>query len=248
MTAGSPSYPGAALLAVGGARMSGAGMVALRPAAGGEHLAPERGALPRLAPGSPPLGADPVAAMVIARYPDVVLDPDRAVDARCIGPGLGSGREATESVLSAMADPAPLVIDASALAVLARQDGRQALAERSRAGLVTVLTPHAGEFARIGFDPSGGPLAAARRAAQESGAVIVLKGPGTVVAAPGVTYVDTFGDASLATAGSGDVLAGLVAGMLAAAVRAGGGAPRRCRPRGRPGRRTARSGRAPGCG
>lgn len=195
VTAGSPAYPGAALLAVGGARVSGVGMVAHQ-------------------------GADPVAALVVARYPDVVLDPDRVVDARCIGPGLGLGREAMESILSAMADPAPLVIDASALAVLARQDGRQALADRSRAGLVTVLTPHAGEFARIGFDPSGGPLVAARRAAQESGAVILLKGPGTVVAAPGVTYVDTFGDAALATAGSGDVLAGLVAGMLAAAARA----------------------------
>ena len=52
--------------------------------------------------------------------------------------------------------------------------------------------------------------------------MLVLKGPGTVVAAPGATYVDTFGDASLATAGSGDVLAGLIAGMLATAVRAGG--------------------------
>jgi NAD(P)H-hydrate repair Nnr-like enzyme with NAD(P)H-hydrate dehydratase domain len=52
--------------------------------------------------------------------------------------------------------------------------------------------------------------------------VIVLKGPGTVVAAPEVTYVDTFGDATLATAGSGDVLAGLMAGMLAGAARAGG--------------------------
>jgi NAD(P)H-hydrate repair Nnr-like enzyme with NAD(P)H-hydrate dehydratase domain len=121
-----------------------------------------------------------------------------------------------------MADPAPLVIDASALTVLARRDGRQALAERSARGWVSVLTPHTGEFARMGLDPAGGPLVAARRAVDESGAVVVLKGPGTVVAAPGVAYVDTFGDASLATAGSGDVLAGLIAGMLAGAVRSGG--------------------------
>jgi hydroxyethylthiazole kinase-like uncharacterized protein yjeF len=218
VTAGSLAYPGAALLAVGGARMSGVGMVAFSRASGAAPPGSEpatRSAADEVHPG----GLDPVAALVVAAYPDVVLGPGRALDARCMGPGLGTGRAAAEAVLGAMADPAPLVIDASALAVLARQDGRQALAERSAAGWVSVLTPHAGEFARMGFDPSDGPLAAARHAAEESGAVIVLKGPGTVVAAPGVTYVDTFGDASLATAGSGDVLAGLIAGMLAGAVR-----------------------------
>ncbi len=217
VTAGSPAYPGAALLSVGGARRSGVGMVAFSPGTGAAQSGPETAAGSGAAQGRP-LALDPVASMVVARYPDVVLAPGR-VDARCIGPGLGSGRDAVEAVLRAMADPEPLVIDASALGVLARQDGRRALAERSAAGWVSVLTPHSGEFARMGFDPSDGPLVAARRAAVESGAVIVLKGPGTVVAAPGVTYVDTFGDASLATAGSGDVLAGLIAGMLAGAVR-----------------------------
>lgn len=220
VTAGSPSYPGAALLAVGGARMSGAGMVAFRPGTPAPHPH-ELSAGSDGGPG-PAAGLDPVAAMVVARHPDVVLAPDRAVDARCIGPGLDPGRAAADAALRAMADPAPLVIDASALAVLSRRDGQQGLAERRAQGWVTVLTPHAGEFARMGHDPAGGPLAAACRAAEESGAVVVLKGPGTVVAAPGVAYVDTFGDASLATAGSGDVLAGLIAGMLAGAVRSGG--------------------------
>ncbi len=219
VTAGSLSYPGAALLAVGGARMSGVGMVAFSAGTVAAHLDPAPAPGGAHAPGR--AGLDPVAALVVAAYPDVVLAPGRAVDARCIGPGLGAGRDATEAVLSVMADPAPVVIDASALAVLARQDGRRALAERSESGWVTVLTPHAGEFARMRFDSSDGPLAAARRAAQETGAVVVLKGPGTVVAAPGATYVDTFGDVSLATAGSGDVLAGLIAGMLAGAARAG---------------------------
>lgn len=218
VTAGSPAYPGAALLAVGGARLSGAGMVAFSPGAGAEDAGQELGAGPDMGPGTWG-GLDPVATLVVARYPDVVLAPGRAVDARCLGPGSGEGRAARDTVLRAMTDPAPLVVDASALSVLARQDGRRALAERSAAGWVTVVTPHAGEFARIGFDPAGGPLVAARRAAEDSGAVVVLKGPGTVVAGPGVTYVDTFGDASLATAGSGDVLAGLIAGMLAGAVR-----------------------------
>ena len=222
VTAGSRSYPGAALLAVGGARMSGVGMVAFSPGPETAHFGSETGRHADAQQARRGVELDPVAATVVAQYPDVVLDPARDVDARCIGPGLGSGRGAMDSVLSAMSDPAPLVVDASALAVLARQDGRRALADRSAAGWVTVLTPHAGEFARIGFDASDGPFVAASRAARESGAVIVLKGPGTVVAAPDVTYVDTFGDAWLATAGSGDVLAGLIAGMLATATRSGG--------------------------
>ena len=233
VTAGSPAYPGAALLSVGVRACRGPGW--WRSARGPGPRSRDPSPQPARGGAGPPARAGSGREHGGRAYPDVVLAPGR-VDARCIGPGLGSGRDAVEAVLRAMADPAPLVIDASALGVLARQDGRRALAERLAAGWVSVLTPHAGEFARIGFDPSDGPLVAARRAAVESGAVIVLKGPGTVVAAPGVTYVDTFGDACLATAGSGDVLAGLIAGMLAGAVRsadvdpAGRGGSRR-RPR-----------------
>ena len=195
ITAGSAAYPGAAVLAVGGARRSGAGMVALTP---GTHPSVER--------------------LVLARYPDVVLAGDRPVDARCVGPGLGA--DARDRVLAALAEPGPVVVDASGLEVLAWADGRAALA--ARADRCTVLTPHAGEFARLGFDTGGGPLAAAVRAAAESGAVVVLKGPGTVVAAPGgPVHVDTFGTSALATAGSGDVLSGLIAGQLAGAARGG---------------------------
>ncbi len=205
VVAGSGDYPGAAVLAVGGARRSGAGMVVFRPGSGGSGV------------------ADPVAAQVLASAPDVVLSADRPVDARCVGPGLGSGPGATELVLAALADEAPLVVDASALAVLATLAGRDGLAERRAAGRLTVLTPHAGEFARLGLDPSGGPLVAARRAATDLGAIVVLKGPGTVVAPPaGPTLVDGFGTSALACAGSGDVLAGLMAGMLAAGSRSGG--------------------------
>jgi hydroxyethylthiazole kinase-like uncharacterized protein yjeF len=204
VTAGSPPFPGAALLAVGGARLAGTGMVAFTPGTGATGV------------------EDPVAAMVVARHPDVVLDAARRVDARCLGPGLGSGPAVTDLVLAALADPCPVVVDASALDVLVTPAGAAALADRAGAGLVTVLTPHSGEFARLGLDPAGGPLSAARRAAERTGAVLVRKGPGTVVAAPGgTTYVDTFGSAALATAGSGDVLSGLMAGMLAAGARAG---------------------------
>lgn len=206
IVAGSTAYPGAALLAVGGARRSGAGMVAFSTGEGVQGP-------PVAAPGS----LDPVASMVIAAYPDVVPGAGRRVDARCVGPGLGSARPAVDAVLAALGEPEPLVVDASGLAVLAGPEGRAALGRRTSAGLITVLTPHAGEFARLGFDPTGGPLRAAQRAADDSGAVVVLKGPGTVVAAPGATaHVDAFGGPELATAGSGDVLAGLLAGMLAA--------------------------------
>lgn len=217
VVAGSSEFPGAALLAVGGARRSGAGMVTF--------------ASPSAAPRTPSAGPTSRASadvlvpqLVVARYPDAVLSPARRVDARCVGPGLGSARPAVEAVLAALADRCPLVIDASALAVVGTGEGRAALAERSAAGLVTVLTPHAGEFVRLGLDPAGGVLAAAQRAARETGAVVVHKGPGTVVAAPGgPTFVDTFGTAELATAGSGDVLAGLLAGMLAGLAVAAGG-------------------------
>lgn len=212
VTAGSPDYPGAALLAVRGARGSGAGMVAFTSGWPGPTT---RGPDGRAAG-----GIDPVSAMVVSDTPDVVPSAERVVDARCVGPGLGTASAAMDLVLREMSDPAPMVLDASALAVLGRQDGRRALADRADAGWVTVLTPHAGEFARLGFDPAGGRLVAAGRAARESGAIIVFKGPGTVIAGPDSTFVDLFGDSTLATAGTGDVLAGLMAGMLAERARA----------------------------
>lgn len=216
VTAGSPQFPGAALLAVGGARQAGAGMVAFTSGTPGDAAA------------HPPAGADPagvidpVAALVVGQCPDVVLHTARAVDSRCIGPGLGGGAAATARVLAALADPAPVVLDASGLDVLTSPEGAAGLAGRADAGWVTVLTPHAGEFARLGLPGTGGPLRAAAAAAARTGAVMVLKGPGTVVASPGGScWIDTFGTAALATAGSGDVLAGLLAGLLAVWARSG---------------------------
>ncbi len=214
--AGSSSYPGAALLAVSGARLAGAGLVQFRP---GRLEVPTGGTLSGSASAQ---GIDPVSAMVVARYPDIVLGGPRQADARCVGPGLGQEHDIADLVLTAMEDPTPLVIDASALPVLGRQDGRQALARRRESGAVTVLTPHAGEFSRLGLASEGGRVRSAQRAAEITGAVIVLKGPGTVVAALGATYLDTFGHPALATAGTGDVLAGLLAGVLAASPDCGG--------------------------
>jgi hydroxyethylthiazole kinase-like uncharacterized protein yjeF len=199
--AGSAQYPGAALLSVAGARASGAGMVAFASSDAGA-------------------GPDPVANLVIASAPEVVL-AQRPSDALCVGPGMGTSAGAHEVLRTALGQEAPVVVDASALALLAEPAIRDALDARTARGALTVLTPHAGEFERLGYDLAGGPLQGARAAAADSGCVVVLKGPGTVIAAPdGRTYVDTYGTPALSTAGTGDVLAGLLAGRLASAVRA----------------------------
>ena len=87
-------------------------------------------------------------------------------------------------------------------------------------GVPAVLTPHAGEYQRLMGAPVGGDrLAAARALAARSGAVVLLKGPGTVVASPdGAVALNPTGGAALATAGSGDVLTGIIAGFLARGV------------------------------
>ena len=85
-----------------------------------------------------------------------------------------------------------------------------------RKGLATILTPHDGEFARIGGDTSGGRVQAARDFALEHGCFLVLKGHRTVTATPSATVlVNTTGNSGLAKGGSGDLLTGLIAALLA---------------------------------
>jgi len=136
-------------------------------------------------------------------------------DAAVIGPGAGVN-ELTAANLRALATTgAALVVDADALTVFHEHpDSLFALLDRD-----DVLTPHTGEFERVfpgvlAAEPS--KIAAARVAARRAGAVVVLKGPDTVIAAPdGRAAVNANGSPWLATAGSGDVLAGLVAGLIA---------------------------------
>ena len=107
--------------------------------------------------------------------------------------------------------PQPLVLDADGINALA---GHMDEWERRR-GRVTVLTPHEGEFLRVGGDLSQGRTAAAEDFARRSGAVVVLKGPGTVVAGPdGRCRVNTTGNCGMAKGGSGDVLSGVVLALL----------------------------------
>jgi ADP-dependent NAD(P)H-hydrate dehydratase / NAD(P)H-hydrate epimerase len=131
-----------------------------------------------------------------------------------IGPGAGVTDATRETVLEILATARPVLLDADAISVFASKTAELARAIRGPC----VMTPHDGEFARL-FDPQGDKLSRARSAARQSGAVIVLKGADTVVAAPdGRAVVNTNAPASLATAGSGDVLGGLILGLLAQGV------------------------------
>ncbi|RYE32836.1 MAG: NAD(P)H-hydrate dehydratase [Hyphomicrobiales bacterium] len=145
---------------------------------------------------------------------------DRRVSAILAGPALGLDGRAGDLVRAVIDGDKPAVLDADALTVLARfPEGGAALL--GRRDPETVLTPHEGEFQRlfgsapgVALEPS--KLERARKAAALSGAIIVYKGPDTVIAAPdGCAAINTTGSAALATAGSGDVLAGLIAGLLA---------------------------------
>ena len=138
--------------------------------------------------------------------------------ALAVGPGLGGfGEPNVEFVVRTLVAEArkPLVLDADGLNAL-NGDLAQLRARRTLGGPV-VLTPHAGEYQRLMGAPVGpNRLVAARALAERAGAVVLLKGPGTVVASPeGAVALNPTGGASLATAGSGDVLTGIVAGFLA---------------------------------
>jgi hydroxyethylthiazole kinase-like uncharacterized protein yjeF len=195
LATGSARYPGAGLLSAGGARAAIAGLV--------RH-------------------AGPGAAAVVATFPDVVATAGSLADAgraQCwvVGSGRGTDDEARRTVLEAVAVDAPLVLDADALTVLAA-DATVREAVRARTA-VTLLTPHAGELARVtGSEVGPDRVAAARALAADLGVVVLLKGSSTVVAGPeGAAYVAISAPAELATAGSGDVLAGLL-GALACSL------------------------------
>jgi NAD(P)H-hydrate epimerase len=136
---------------------------------------------------------------------------DSRYTAFLIGPGAGVNDATRESALEFLGTARPVLIDADAISVFASKASELAAAIRGPC----VMTPHEGEFTRV-FDAQGDKLARARSAARQSGAVIVLKGADTVVAAPdGRAVVNTNAPATLATAGSGDVLGGLIVGLLA---------------------------------
>jgi len=154
------------------------------------------------------VGADVPTALVRARWPEAVVGEGQ-VQAWAVGSGGGS--DAAAHLARAVEDGVPMVVDADALA---------AFATLGKLTPPVLLTPHAGELARLlGVDRAeveAARLAHARRAARELGAVVLLKGSTTVVARPdGRTRVNPTGTPALGTAGSGDVLAGLCGALLA---------------------------------
>jgi len=145
----------------------------------------------------------------LPQFEALLADPRRNVIA--IGPGAGVGSSTRQFVLAALATKRATVLDADALTSFAEapQDLFQAIAGPC------VLTPHAGEFRRL-FDFEGDKPQRTRAAAKQCSAVVVLKGPDTVIAAPdGRAVINSNAPAQLATGGSGDVLTGFVAALLA---------------------------------
>lgn len=194
IVAGSGQYPGAALLATAAASACGPGMVRY-------------------------LGPAGVAAAIHVRNPEIVCSeqaPDAVrVQAWLAGPGIDGDAEQLDRARLVLAFGLPTVVDAGALE----------LVDATAPNAHLVLTPHAGELAALFHRCGGGPdraaieaspLAAARSASALTGAVVLLKGPTTVVAEPsGTAFTQANGTARLATAGSGDTLAGILVALLA---------------------------------
>lgn len=152
--------------------------------------------------------AGPPAAIVQSRSLDVL--GDKRIGSLAVGPGLGRGEGAKALLDAARTSLLPLVLDADALWWLAKDPVALPGA---------ILTPHEGEFRRLFPDLSGSKVERARDAAAQSGAVIVYKGPDTVVAAPdGRAAIGRPAPGGLATAGTGDVLTGVVAAMRASGL------------------------------
>lgn len=201
VVAGAPGMTGAARLASVAALRAGAGIV---------HLS------------SPGLDGS-VATEVVGRpvpgfgfAPEVLADLHR-FGSLVIGPGLGRGDHTVPSVVEIISEAlCPIVIDGDGLFALGWNDRGPAAVLRARRG-PTVLTPHDGEFALLtGRPPGADRIEAARRLASDCDAVVVLKGPTTVVADPmGQALLVTNGSARLATAGTGDVLSGIIGAVLA---------------------------------
>ncbi|MEV6526423.1 NAD(P)H-hydrate dehydratase [Longispora sp. NPDC051575] len=192
VSAGSRRYPGAGVLAVAGASAGPTGYI--RYAGAG-------------------------ASAVRDRHPHVVVT-DRVSDAGrvqawVVGPGLSLDSPAQADLRTAIAERVPLCLDADALTLISTHPDWLAGRE-----VPLVVTPHDGEYERLaGAPPGPDRVAAARGLARQMGATVLLKGPRTIVAAPdGTAFVNPTGTRALATAGTGDVLAGLLGSLLAGGV------------------------------
>jgi ADP-dependent NAD(P)H-hydrate dehydratase / NAD(P)H-hydrate epimerase len=208
LVAGGAVMTGAARLAARAASRLGAGLVtvAAPEAVFPIYAAALTGVIVQKVSGAGP-------GNTIDAFRELLADPRR--NAVLIGPGAGTGQATREKALAILDAGKRAVLDADALSVFADDPQTLFSAIRSAKTPTAVLTPHEGEFSRL-FDRAGSKLERARRAAEASGAVMLLKGSDTVIAAPdGRAAINAGAPAELATAGSGDVLAGMVLGLLA---------------------------------
>jgi NAD(P)H-hydrate epimerase len=208
---GGNKYSRGHALISGGYPMTGAARMAARAAAragaGLTTIAVTEIALPIYAAALTSIMVRPIAAP--ADF-DRLLE-DRRISAFLIGPGAGVGEETRSRALAMLGSGRATLLDADAITSF--QDDPEAL-DRAIVD-ACVVTPHEGEFKRV-FDASGDKLQRTRAAARRSGAIIVLKGADTVIAAPdGRAIINANAPPTLATAGSGDVLSGIVLGLLA---------------------------------
>ncbi len=215
-TTQSHKYDAGHLLVAGGTTMTGAAQLAcragLRIGAGLVSVACDAASLPIYAVSNP--GVITLEAPKPADFAAALEDPRR--NAVLVGPGNGVTAETRAHAEASLTGGKRVVLDADALSVF--QDDPAALWRLIEAdtGGTTVLTPHDGEFRRLYPDLSGNRLERARAAAARSGAVVVLKGPDSVIAAPdGRAAVTAVAPPWLATGGTGDVLAGMIGGLLA---------------------------------
>ncbi|MDT5171700.1 MAG: ADP-dependent NAD(P)H-hydrate dehydratase / NAD(P)H-hydrate epimerase [Mycobacterium sp.] len=190
--AGSSTYPGAAVLCTGAAVAATSGMVRYTGSAHSE---------------------------VLAHWPEVIASPTPAaagrVQAWVVGPGLGTDETGAAALWFALETDLPVLVDADGLTMLAAHPD---LVTSRRAP--TVLTPHAGEFARLaGAPPGDDRVGATRKLADALGVTVLLKGNVTVIADPGgPVYLNPAGQSWAATAGSGDVLSGMLGALLASGL------------------------------
>lgn len=208
---GDAAATGAARLAARGALRAGAGLVT---------LATPRDALA--------INASALTAVMVRPVDTVVefgeLLDDKRYNTCMIGPGAGVGDRTCAIVHTAVSAQRHVVLDADALTSFAANPERLFESIKSAAEAQVVLTPHEGEFPRLFSDlsnkyPGRSKLERVRTAAERSGAVVLLKGPDTTIAAPdGRATIAANAPPWLATAGAGDVLAGIIAGLMAQGV------------------------------
>jgi NAD(P)H-hydrate epimerase len=209
-TAGSHKYTRGHAVVLGGTKITGAARLAAHAAqrvgAGLVTIAADPSVVPLYAAWR----ADLLVAGVATPQDFVDLLSDRRLNAVLLGPGSGADARLAAAIAATLDAGAGLVLDADAFRVLAEPNGLL-----TRLNGRVLMTPHEGEFQRV-FGPSTPRISAALRAAAQTGATVLLKGSDTVVAAPdGKAVINSGAPPELATAGSGDVLAGLAVGLLA---------------------------------